>query len=158
MKNILEKIQPMLTEGEEVQNQADIHWVVFGWPVLLLIVAFLSGVLFHPLMGIVVLILALYPTYNAYIHYKLTDLILTNKKVMSRSGFLSRDWIRMDFDRIENAYLEEPIVGRILGYSTVVVSGVGSGEVAVTQVQNGNKFVNDLETLLAEHKTTVKTV
>lgn len=155
---MLEKIQSMLTEGEEVKNQAEIHNIVFVWPIILLLIALLLGMFFHPIMGVVVFILALYPAYNAYIHYKMTDLILTNKKVMSRTGFLSRDWIRMDFDKIENAYLEEPIIGRFLGYSTVIVSGVGSGEVSVTQVENGNKFINDLEKLLADHKTTVKTV
>ena len=155
---MLDKIQSLLTENERILNQARIHWIVFAAPATLCVIGAFASVLFHPLMGLVFLFLALYPAYNAFIHYTMTNLVLTNKKVMSRMGFLSRDWTRMDFDRIENAFLEEPIIGRYLGYSTVVISGIGSGNIAVSQVVGGDKFVKDLEKRLADHKATVKAV
>lgn len=149
---MIEKIKQFLTEDETILRQARIHWVVFCPSITYCFIGFLAAVFFHPLVGGVIFLLALYPIYNAYIHYTMTYLILTNKKVMSREGFLSRDWIRMDFDRIENAYLEEPIIGRYLGYSTVIVSGVGSGNVAVANVANGDVFIQELEKELAKNR------
>lgn len=149
---MIEKIQSLLSENEKVLEQGRIHEIVFAAPLVYTFIAAIAWVFFHPIMGFVILFLSLYPWYNAVIHYKMTYLVLTNKKVMSREGFLSRDWIRMDFERIENAYLEEPIIGRYLGYSTVIVSGVGSGAVAVGPVRKGDHFIKQLEQQLAKHR------
>lgn len=155
---MVHSIQALLTDGEEIKNHAKIHPIVFMAPTTYLTIALLAGVFFHPIMAIVIIVLTLYPAYNAFIHYKMTDLVLTNKKVMSRAGFLSRDWIRMEFGKIENAYLEQPILGRMLGYSTVIISGVGQGNVAVTQVIDGDKFIKDLEEKLSNNTTKVEVV
>lgn len=151
-------IQSLLSEDEKILNQARIHPIVFLPPITYLVIGVLLGLLLHPIMLLVVIVLTLYPAYNAYIHYTMTYLVLTDRKVMSRNGFLTRDWIRMDFEKIENAYLEEPIIGRALGYSTVIVSGVGQGNVSVTHVANGDKFVKDLEAQLSDRPTRVQVV
>lgn len=150
-------IQSLLAEDEKILNQARIHPIVFAAPLTLIILALLAA-LFHPIMTVVILFVTIYPAYNAYIHYTMTYLVLTDRKVMSRSGFLTRDWIRMDFEKVENAYLEEPIIGRMLGYSTVIVSGVGQGNVSVARVANGAQFVKDLEAQLNENPTKVEVV
>ncbi len=146
------KIKNLLTEGEEVLVDARIHSIIFGPSIVYLTVALLVGLFFHWLVGLTIVFLSIYPLYNAYIHYKMTHLVLTNKKVLSREGFLSRDWIKMPFERIENSYLEEPIIGRHFGYSTVVVSGVGSGSIAVPYVRNGDIFVRELEEELEKNR------
>lgn len=102
-------------------------------------------------MGVVLILLGLYPAYAACIHYWMTYLVLTDIKVLSRFGFLTRDWTQMRIERIENAHLEEPIVGRFLGYSTVVVSGTGAGSIAVPYVIDGYAFVKDLELQLEKN-------
>lgn len=150
---MIEKIQELLTQGEEILMDARIHWVVFVQPAVIFVLALLATIFFHPIMGVVLLFLNLYPLYNAVIHYWMTHLILTNKKVMSRAGYLSRDWTQMRFSRIENAYLEEPIIGRALGYSTVIISGMGTGAIAVPYVTNGHEFVKRLERELENNST-----
>jgi len=149
---MIEKIQALLTEDENIVAQGRIHEIVFVPSIIYVCIAFLVTILFHPLLGGVILFLAIYPIYNALIHYWMTYLVLTDKKVMSRAGFISRDWIRMDFERIENAYLEEPIIGRYLGYSTIIVSGVGSGNITVPYVRDGDNFVKLLEQQLADNR------
>jgi len=155
---MVHSIQALLSKDETILNQARIHPIVFGAPLTYVILAMLAGLFFHPLMAVVIVLLTLYPAYNAFIHYTMTYLVLTDKKVMSRSGFLTRDWIRMDFEKIENSYLEQPIIGRMLGYSTVIVSGVGQGNITVYRVANGDKFVKDLEAQLSDNPTKVEIV
>lgn len=149
---MIEKIKPLLTENEEIIGVGRIHWVVFAPSAVYCLVAFLMAAFFHPLVGGVILFLSLYPIYNAFISYWMTYLVLTNKKVLSRQGFLSRDWTRMDFDKIENAFLEEPIIGRYLGYATVVISGIGSGHIAIANIANGDAFIKALEKQQAKSK------
>lgn len=147
---VIEKFTNLLTEDEKLIAQARIHWIVFAPPALYAIIALLVALFFHPLVGGVIIFLSLYPLYTASIHYWMTYLFLTNKKVLSRNGFLTRDWIRMNFSKIENAYLEEPLLGRYIGYSTVIVTGVGTGNITVNYVRDGDKFIKLLEKQLTE--------
>jgi uncharacterized membrane protein YdbT with pleckstrin-like domain len=149
---MIDKFTALLSEGEKPLIKARIHKIVFAPAILNTALALLVAIFFHPLVGAVIMFLNIYPIYNAIVNYHMTYLILTNQKVMSRAGYLSRDWITMDFDRIENAYLEEPIIGRSLGYSTVIISGVGSGSIAVKNVENGDRFVKALEQELAKNR------
>lgn len=96
-----------------------------------------------------ILFMTLFPLYSALVRFYTTHLALTNKKVLSRSGFLLRDWIQLNLNPIETAYLEEPILGRFLGYSTVIVRGVGTDAIAFTGIENGDEFVTQLEKILA---------
>ncbi len=141
-------IKSLLTPHETIQRDARIHWIVFGPLVFYTFIGALAGTFFHPLIGGLILFMCLYPLYTSIISYKMTHLVLTNKKVMARVGFITRDWTQMTFERIENAYLEEPIIGRIFGYSTVVVSGVGKGTIAVPRVVRGDEFVKELQKYL----------
>ncbi|NCO03208.1 MAG: PH domain-containing protein [Alphaproteobacteria bacterium] len=149
---MIKKIQALINENEEVIGVARIHWIVFIPSAFYTLLAILVAIFFHPLVGGVIFALALYPIYNAFIYYFMTYLVLTNEKVLSRKGFLTRDWIRMEFDRIENSYLEEPIIGRFLGYATIIISGIGSGSIAVPHVRNGDLFVRALEKQLSDNK------
>ncbi len=149
---MIEKIQKLLTEGENIILDARIHPIVYAPPIFYLFLALLAALFFHWIVGVVIVIVTLYPAYTAYINYNMTHLVLTNKKVLSRAGWISRDWTRMAFERIENAYLEEPIIGRQFGYSTVVVSGVGSGSIAIPYVRNGDDFVKRLEQELERNR------
>ena len=138
-------IKSLLTPHETIEQHARIHWIVFVPVACYSLIAALAATYFHPLIGGLIFFMCLYPLYHAVIQFMMTDLILTNKKLLTRAGFLSRDWTQMTFERVENAYLEEPIIGRFLGYSTVVVSGVGSGSISVKNVINGDKFVRNLQ-------------
>lgn len=149
---MIDKIKALINENEKVIGVARIHWIVFIPPAFYSFLALTVGLFFHPLVGAIIFAMALYPIYNSFIYFFMTYLALTNEKVLSRKGFLTRDWTRMEFDRIENAYLEEPIIGRVLGYATVVVSGVGSGRISVAHVQNGDLFVRALEKQLSDNK------
>ena len=145
---MIKKIESLLTENEEIVLNARIHWFAMVFPAVLLFIALLVGAFFHWLIGLIILFLTLYPAYNASIHYCMTNLILTNKKVMYRNGFLSRDWVKLRYERVENSYLEEPIVGRYLGYSTVRISGTGAGKISVPYVSKGDQYVKMLESQL----------
>ena len=142
---MIKNFKNLLTENEEVILNARIHWFALVFPVVLLVLALFVAIIFHWLVGLMILLVAIYPAYNAVIHYWMTHLFITNKKVMYRNGFLSRDWIQLRLSRVENAHLEEPIVGRFLGYSTVIISGTGTGQIAVPYVLEGDKYVKLLE-------------
>ena len=141
---MIETLKPLIKD-EKVINHSRVHWILFAPPAVYLFIALLVSIFFHPFVGAAIVLMSVYPSYNAYIGYEMTHLVLTDHKVIAQTGWLSRDITQMKLERIENAYLEQPIIGRYLGYSTVVVSGVGQGHISIPAVVNGDKFIEDLE-------------
>ena len=54
-----------------------------------------------------------------------TEMSLTNKRVIVKTGLASRRTIELLLSRIESIAVEEPALGRMLGYGTVIIRGTG---------------------------------
>jgi uncharacterized membrane protein YdbT with pleckstrin-like domain len=54
-----------------------------------------------------------------------TEMLVTNKRVIVKTGILARKTFEMLLSRIESIGVEEPVLGRMLGYGTVILRGVG---------------------------------
>ncbi len=54
-----------------------------------------------------------------------TEMAVTNKRVIVKSGLANRRTIELLLARIESIAVEEPALGRLLGYGTVIVRGTG---------------------------------
>jgi len=54
-----------------------------------------------------------------------TEMAVTNKRVIVKSGLANRRTIELLLARIESIAVEEPAIGRLLGYGTVIVRGTG---------------------------------
>jgi uncharacterized membrane protein YdbT with pleckstrin-like domain len=54
-----------------------------------------------------------------------TEMVVTNKRVIVKTGILTRRTFEMLVSRIESIGVEETALGRILGYGTVILRGVG---------------------------------
>jgi len=54
-----------------------------------------------------------------------TVMVVTNKRVLIKVGLASRQTLEMLFSKIESIAVDEPAFGRLLGYGTVILRGVG---------------------------------
>lgn len=54
-----------------------------------------------------------------------TELIVTSRKVVFRSGFFSRQTIEMVNSKIETVQVDQSFLGRIFDYGTIVITGTG---------------------------------
>lgn len=55
-----------------------------------------------------------------------TELVITNKRLIAKSGIVSTQSIEIRFDRIESVRVNQSLLGRILNYGDIVVTGTGS--------------------------------
>ena len=142
-------VNDLLLEGEKQICVARVHWGIFLAPGLYNLTGVLLWIFFHPLMGGAVIFMALYPTVTALIKYLTTRLLVTDRRVVARAGFFTRDIVQMKLDRVESAYLEQPLLGQIIGYATVIVRGVGTASIPIPFIANGKNFVQTLEGMLS---------
>lgn len=146
---MIKNIKSVLTTDEEILQDCRVHWIVFFKPLFYALLGLAVAILFIPLVGALILLMDFFAFYSAAVFYESTHLILTPKKVIGRTGFLSRDWSQLNIGHIETAYLQEPILGRIFGYSSVIIRGTGIGLVAFPYLIDGEVFLKKLEQLIA---------
>ena len=69
-----------------------------------------------------------------------TEMAVTNKRVIVKSGLADRRTIELLLQRIESIAVEEPALGRLLGYGTVIVRGTGGTPEVFPQIASPLKF------------------
>ena len=72
-----------------------------------------------------------------------TELALTNKRVMAKYGFIRRDSVELRLEKVEGLYVNQSIVGRILNYGTITVSGTGGLKTPIRFISNPFYFRNE---------------
>ena len=122
-------IQNNLQAGEEIKYKADIHWYIFMYPaVLILLGAFFSsapkGLLYY--IGLILLLLGVIQLLKRVLFKMGAEYIVTNKKVVLKSGILSRDALELTLTKCEGLRITQSALGRIFGFGAIVVTTGGA--------------------------------
>jgi uncharacterized membrane protein YdbT with pleckstrin-like domain len=120
-------IEKNLMSGENILYRAKLHWVVFLWPVIWLVVAiilFSGGGRTAPVGGVFILIAIITGT-AAFIKFSTSEFGITNKRVIVKVGWIRRNSLEVLLNKVEGIQVNQGILGRILGYGSITVSGTG---------------------------------
>ena len=137
-------IEENLSTNEKVIYEASIHWAIY-LPGLISILAAITmfaighnttehdALLFFSIflfpIGIIHLIISA-------IVKGTTELAITSKKLISKSGLIQRDTVELQNKKVEAVVVSQSILGRILGYGTIIATGTGG-------VKNTFKNIDD---------------
>jgi uncharacterized membrane protein YdbT with pleckstrin-like domain len=116
-------IESSLMDGEVISYKARLSWAVILWPVLL-------GVIFLGVFAKEAPVLLILPgiwLVFALINYFTSEFGITNKRLVLKTGVIRRKSHETLINKIERINVHQSIVGRLLGYGTIVVSGTGGG-------------------------------
>ncbi len=117
-------IQDSLSKGEEVREIFKLHWfskVLMGIWIFLAIFTF----------GIT-LLLAIWE----WLTLRNTELGVTNKRVILKKGIVSRKTEEMKISSIETVEIIQSVIGRMLGFGTVKVTGRGISDLLFKNIDN----------------------
>lgn len=121
-------VENNLIQGEQVIYHAQLHWVIFFWPVIFSLV----------LIGIPWLIAAILRKIT-------TEMAVTNKRVIIKTGIISRKTLEMNLSKIENIAVDQSILSRILGYGMITVVGTGGTHEPFKNVAQPLEFRNAVQ-------------
>ena len=76
----------------------------------------------------------------AFIRYKATELAFTNKRVIAKFGFISRQTIELNISKVESIQVNQGILGRIFNYGTLVISGAGNPQAPIPGISDPMSF------------------
>jgi uncharacterized membrane protein YdbT with pleckstrin-like domain len=91
-----------LIRDERVELETTYHWIIFC-----------------NLRALLTLFIA--PLIDRYTD----EFVITNKRVIVKTGLISRKTFEMNLSKIESVNVDQGIMGRILGYGTIRIVGSG---------------------------------
>lgn len=137
-------IDSTLMKNETVLFQTKPHWIIFLRPALLLLLTiflFIFGpniaALNYPinptlptyaLVACATLLLTIIFAITAYINYQTSEYGITTKRVLMKVGFIRRISLEIYFQKIESVKVHQTVLGRICGYGSIIISGVGGSK------------------------------
>ena len=92
------------------------------------------------------ILIGLFILLYVYLVYRSTEIAITNKRIIYKTGFISRKTMEINLPKVESIQVEQSIVGRVFDFGTVTISGTGSHQAEITHVKKPvglrNAFAN----------------
>jgi uncharacterized membrane protein YdbT with pleckstrin-like domain len=112
-------IKSTLPDNETIEMEISFHWThtLVAWLYLLFLGWLIIGVFL-------------------FISMWTTERALTNRRLVIKRGLIRRQTEEMSFNRIEEVNLNQSILQRILGSGDIRVTGTGSGEVTMRNIDD----------------------
>jgi uncharacterized membrane protein YdbT with pleckstrin-like domain len=104
---------------------------------------------------VVGLVVVLGPLLGAWFAYAKSEVTLTNRRLVFRSGFLSRRSGELPLENVESIYISEPLIGRICGYGTVTVTSIGGAAFRLSFIGSPQNFHSMLQQTVVSAKSSV---
>ncbi|MFZ3141118.1 PH domain-containing protein [Polaromonas sp.] len=136
-------VENVLGKGEEVLYRAHVSWWGYFWTS-----AFGALVLFSGLVSLfsagkqggVPILVGLLFLLPGVIALLTTELVITNRRVIAKSGMISRNTVEMNLSKVETLKIQQGIAGRFLGFGTVVVCGTGATQSPIKGIKDPLSF------------------
>jgi len=151
MANKQNDLPNALREGEKILIKGRISEGIFWKPFGVLMIALLIGVIAMPL-GIFLSVVAGLSFFYAYLLRTFLLLIVTNQRIFFRSGLLKVDTVQVRLDKVESVEIQRTLTGQMLGYGTVVLTGVGSRYSYIRYLANAAEIRNVIDDLLYQRE------
>ena len=129
----------VLQPDETVRAIARMHWLIF-WPAILWALIAIAIALVGLLVAVeepqrnycfyaaaAIAVVALIMFLEEFVRRQGTEVVVTDKRVIFKRGFLSRFTAEMNVSKIETVDVEQTLAGRLFGYGTLVIRGTGAG-------------------------------
>lgn len=159
-------VEKHLVSGETLQYQTRLHWIVMA--------SHAGLALFFDAVGIALIIIVVRMRHNAEfptgiltwvavaalllsgglfaagaLKRSATVMALTNKRIIVKTGLATRRTVELLLTKIESIVVEEPALGRLLGYGTVIIRGTGGTPEVFEKISHPLEFREQVQSELA---------
>ena len=143
-------VESNLLPNEHITYRAKLHWIIYALPASVFLVAILvalggGGWIAGAAIGVIGFVLLLPP----WIRASSSEFAITNKRVLIKVGLVRRHSLELLLQKVEGIGVDQGVLGRILGYGTITVSGVGGTKEAFRMISNPLNFRRQVQASLA---------
>jgi uncharacterized membrane protein YdbT with pleckstrin-like domain len=137
-------VAKVLQPGEHEVHVGRLHWIMYVPSLIVLVIGL--AVLAIPstsdtrpvLYGVAALlvVIAALSAFRAWFKQWTTEIAVTDRRIIYKTGFISRHTAEMNMHRVETVAVEQGLLGRMLGYGTVHIRGTGAGIENLTMIRD----------------------
>jgi uncharacterized membrane protein YdbT with pleckstrin-like domain len=132
-------VRSILQPNEQIVMIGKLHWIVYIRAILLLVVGVVLVALEDGLMSgnartyviditaVVFAVATVISFAHAWFVRWITELAITDRRVIYKRGFIARHSVEMNMDKVETVDVDQSVLGRMLDYGTIHVLGTGQG-------------------------------
>jgi uncharacterized membrane protein YdbT with pleckstrin-like domain len=128
-RNVMSYIDKGLMDGERIVYRGKLHWVVFLWPIIFFVAAIMLTIIIGGaegfIIGFMLIAVSIFSSIGSFITYKTSEFGITNKRLIVKVGFIHRNSLEVLLNKVEGIEVNQNILGRILGFGSVTISGTG---------------------------------
>jgi uncharacterized membrane protein YdbT with pleckstrin-like domain len=148
-------IENNLMHEENLVHVTRLHPIILMWPAMA--VSFLAGtlslvrdeeVLFIP--ALILFLLCGVKLVNRIIYFVTSEYGITSKRVLGKTGFIHRNSKDIVLNKVEAVSLSQNVLGRLLNYGTIEVTGTGGTEESLQFIPDPLAFRNRIQEQLSE--------
>jgi uncharacterized membrane protein YdbT with pleckstrin-like domain len=145
-------VRRVLQPGETVVYATKLHWIIYWQAILLLIICIIlvgaawymadnrSVSLALEIAAVIFALLALSSAFRAFIRWATTELAVTDRRVIYKTGLIARHTIEMNRRQVESVDVDQSIFGRLIGYGTIIIRGTGGSLEPMRRIDNPLTF------------------
>lgn len=131
-------IKENLLPGEEILYMGKVHWLIYGIAIFLAIAA--AATYQYPVVAVCLFFLSFCSAVRALIYISTTEFGITSQRIIMKTGWVSRQTVEQQLQRIESVNFTQSVWGRLFGYGTVLLHGTGSGVTPIAGIDNPLEF------------------
>lgn len=142
-----------LIPGEQVLHKSHLHWIVYVPSLLFaaLLLGLSAFALYSPDLtkkdvAWVLLALAPLPIVKTYVISRNSEFAVTDKRVLLKTGVIRRHTFETLVTQVENIGVEQSVLGRMLDYGTITVTGTGATKETFAQIAAPLEFRRQVQT------------
>jgi uncharacterized membrane protein YdbT with pleckstrin-like domain len=125
----------VLQPDENVKYVGKLHWMIHRHAIVLAALAVISAVIYSSLsratapIALVAIAAFVASSVISYVRTWFTkvttEIVVTDKRVIHKVGWIARHTEEMNISKVETVDVDQGIGGRILGFGTVLIRGIG---------------------------------
>ncbi|MGE4352011.1 MAG: PH domain-containing protein [Bdellovibrionales bacterium] len=160
-------VKRAMQPNEKVLYSAQLHWIIYKSGICFTLVGALIGHFTVPLVtiytgpdvasylttpvrfvSVALILLGAMQLFFSYIRQISTELVITDQRVIAKHGYISTTSYELMLPKVEGATIDQSILGRLLGYGTLMVKGTGGGISPIDHVAKPYQFHSSLMSAL----------
>jgi len=106
-------VKSVLVKGENIEYRAKLHWRIYCT------VNAAASLWISPI-----------------IRQMTSEFVITNKRIIMKTGFISRKTFEMNLQKIESVNVDQSFWGRLLRFGTVSIIGTGGSRESFSDISN----------------------
>ena len=129
-------VRHVLQPGEKLLIEGKPHWVSYWRSLVCLAIAVAATLVAAKLdqgsqsvvyvAAVLLCLLGLVFAAHAWFVRFTTEIGVTDRRVIYKSGFISRQTAEMNMDKIETVLVDQSLLGRVLDFGTITIQGTGA--------------------------------